>query len=421
MTTPENNDAKNAGDAAAITATAAENVVVTGEAYSEKWQEIVGVFSKKVGLKIDKVSDALKPLVGEPGDEALGYLADVVNTPDADIKEALAFLNLPKAKLNANIAILRGPKKVEASVSAASGKQGMGFGILPNVPDDESFTRMLKIGGELKIGATEVLSAVKAALANKVGLYALPDKLKRAMEEFSERNDEPSPAEYYRIRNEVTKRKYSEVLSVLEVEGTFVTEGRKNNLFSRLDQYLWPSLIDFKDLLANWQKAWLDKAGGQAMTAFAFQMAAGAAGGQMPPNMLAPPETDGLRDAAEGVINNINKVFAGPNIPVARALAYDAGKIKESLENPALPGMIGAANREAMLKMLGADVSSDFPRLEKNIVRFIMSIMEAKNVNGPEELYYFSAMAELSGMIPWDKLMRISQEKNTAQRKVEKY
>jgi hypothetical protein len=105
------------------------------------------------------------------------------------------------------------------------------------------------------------------------------------------------------------------------------------------------------------------------------------------------------------VINSINKVFAGVGIPVAKALAYDATRIKGVLENPALPAAVGAPNRDQMLRQLKLGVSADYVRLERNITRFTLGIMEFKKITVPNEEYsYLGAMLQLGLTIPWDKL-----------------
>ena len=101
----------------------------------------------------------------------------------------------------------------------------------------------------------------------------------------------------------------------------------------------------------------------------------------------------------------INKVFAGVGIPVTMALAYDAMRIKEVLENASLPMQIGAPNREQMLKMLGVGVTADYVRLERNICRYALGIMEYPNVTaGQEDLAYLQSLWMLGSQIPWDRL-----------------
>lgn len=129
------------------------------------------------------------------------------------------------------------------------------------------------------------------------------------------------------------------------------------------------------------------------------------AGVGMPPGMMAPPETGGLRDYADAVADAVNRVFAGTGRHVASALAYDASQIKKSMEDPRLPSLIGAANRDQMLKKLGVSVNATYPRLETNLTRFVLSTLQAKDVPaGNEEYQYFGTLYMLGSQIPWDQL-----------------
>ena len=141
----------------------------------------------------------------------------------------------------------------------------------------------------------------------------------------------------------------------------------------------------------------------------------GGAGGVMPAGMMAPPDTSFLRDAAEKTIVVINRIFAGPGIPVARALAYEAQKIKEVLENSKLPALVGAANKEQMLKTLGTNVTSDYVRLERNLVQYIVSIMEYPKIEaGQAEILYLTAMLQLGLSIDWTRLVSTSEKHSVA-------
>lgn len=371
--------------------------------YPEVWKERVGKFADSVKKSITDVTNALREQVGEPGEDALSALADEKALPSEEIVAALGSLNIPKAILRKNIHLLRGAIKQAPESQATTGISTTD--VLPSVPDDGSFLEMLKVGGVLKIGPTEIISATKAALAARVGLYKLPDKLADAMERQADQLDEPAPESYYELLNMLTRRSYAEVLSVLNIKGQYVSEARKKALLNRLEGGLWQSLKDFHNQLLAWQDAWMKGAANPAAMMAAFSVMAGGGAG-MPPGMLQPPDTSPVRDAAESVINQINKVFAGPGIPVSRALAYDALQIKKVLEDDRLPGAVGAANREQMLKMLGVDVAADYVRLERNVTKYIMAIMELPKVtSGQSELAYLTAMITLGVSIPWDKLV----------------
>ncbi len=277
--------------------------------------------------------------------------------------------------------------------------------ILPPVPDDGSFLEMLKVGGVLKIQPVDVISAMRAAIAQQAGLYELPDILMERMESFADEQEEPVGESFYVLQKMLTTRAYGDILSVIGVTGNFVSERRKKDVLKRLNDRLWPALRGFQVLLTDWVAAW-NQGANPAMALQMFMLnQMGGPGAIMPPGMMAPPDTAGLRDEAEAVINRINGVFAGTGIPVARALAFDATRIKNILEEPALPAAVGATTKDQMLKSLGINVGADYVRLERNVIRYALAIMELPKVaSGREEYAYLAAMLTLGATIPWDKL-----------------
>lgn len=370
-------------------------------AYLSAWSERVGGFASAVGKDIGEVAKALEDVIGEPSGDALNILADEVAAPDAEIKEALKALKIPSGKINMHLGKLRGPK-VEAAPAMVSATAMQALSILPQVPDETSFIEMLKTGGVLKVDVTEVLSAVKAALAKRVGLYEFPDLLLDKMEAFAEAQEEPSGEAFYRLQRVLTERRYGDVLSALGVAGSYVSERRKKDFFVRLEAKLWGALESFQKQLTAWQQAWMQGMANPGMLMVA--MTAGHVGGVLPPGMMVPPDTAPLRTAGEEVVNEINRVFAGPGIPVARALAYDATRIMGILNDPSLPGQVGAGTKDQMLKELGITVGADIVRTEQAITRYCLAIMSLPKVTADVELAYFAALIQLGSTILWDKL-----------------
>lgn len=380
-----------------------ENANITTSAYPAGWDERVGAFSRAVGKTTEEVGPALVGIIGEPSEDALAILADTTATPDADIKEALKGLKIPSGKINMHLAKLRGtPKPVEATTAPASGAAMQALAILPAVPDETSFLEMLKTGGVLKVETTEVLSAVKAALAKRVNLFELPERILEKMEAFAMAQEEPCGEAFFKLQRVLTERRYGDVLSALGVPGSYVSDRRKKEFFSRLEARLWTALGSFHTQLTAWQQAWMQGMANPGMLMMA--MTAGHAGGVMPPGMMAPPDTSSLRAVGEEVINDINRVFAGPGIPVARALAYDATRIMGILNDPNLPGQLGVGTKDQMLKELGIAVGADIVRTEQSVTRYCLAIMSLPKVTADAELAYLAAMIQLGLTIPWDKL-----------------
>ncbi|MBI4257239.1 hypothetical protein HY626_04250 [Candidatus Uhrbacteria bacterium] len=277
--------------------------------------------------------------------------------------------------------------------------------VLPAVPTDESWLASLKAGGILKVERSTVIAAVRAALAHRAGLYSVPERLVELMERFADESEEQVDTEFYKLRKLLTRRTYGEIFEAIEgLDGTFVTDARKRQLLSRIDDRLWPTIIGFHDAVVGWQQAWMQGAANPALMMNAV-LAASGGGMAMPPGLLQPPDTGTLKDSADAFNDAVNRVFAGTGVQIASALAYEATRIRETLQNPRLPALTGTANRDMMLKQLGVAVSPTYPRLENNLVRYALGIMQAKDVvAGREELEYFTALFMLGSQIPWSEL-----------------
>lgn len=290
------------------------------------------------------------------------------------------------------------PEQISINPSQAS------FDVLPQAPDDTSFLAMLKVGGELKVGNTEVIAAIRASLADRSGLYDLPKELIRLMEKFAEEQEVPCSPDFYTLQKLITRRSYADIFAALDIDSASVTPAKKDALLKKLRVNLWPALFGYHQQVTNWFNTWQQTASNPAAMMSMFSLMASGNSG-VAAGMIQTPDTSTLRDAAEGVIDQINRVFAGTGIVISRALALDANNIKAVLENNSLPSQIGASNHDQMIKMLGVNVSSDYVRLERNITRYALAIMEFPKVTaGQSELSYLSAMFQLGGAIPWDKL-----------------
>ena len=274
--------------------------------------------------------------------------------------------------------------------------------VLPTVPDDESWVKALRAGGVLKVEQSTVMSAVRATLASRAGLFQIPAKLVEAMEVYTDETEEQVGPEFFKLRRMLTRTEYGDLFSAIPgMDGSFVTKTRKAELLSRIDNNLWPVIVSFNEQLKSWQQAWMQ--GAANPMAMMAMMAGGM--GAMPPGMMSPPDTGILRDSAEAVNDQINRIFRGTGVQIAAALAYEASQIKESLQQPGLPAMIGVPNREQMLKKLGVSVPATYPRLEANLTQFVLGIMAASDQPaGEEELRYFGALFMLGSQIDWNQL-----------------
>jgi len=350
-------------------------------------------------LKLKLISLGLtEEQVGKLADEGVTSEGDMQMLSSEEIKTYSGCGAIVSKKVSA--AFVSAPKVVSDAPTAVSTAT---FDVLPAVPTDENWLAALKVGGVLKFSANTVIGTVSAALASRVGLYDLPKKIGDLMERHSESLEEPVSEDYFAMQAMLTRRGYAEIFAAMPgVDGRYATEARKAALLRRVDERLWGSLSSFQVQLKAWVDAWQQS---QAMAFSNIGALIGAFQGVAVPNLNAPPPADSLRDAADGVVNSINYVFAGAGLPVAMALAYDAQQIRKVLENSSLPAQVGAANREQMLRMLSVAVSSDYPRLERNLKQYALGIIELQNVTaGQAELQYLISLFQLGQMIDWSRL-----------------
>lgn len=279
--------------------------------------------------------------------------------------------------------------------------------VLPSVPDDTSWLNALRSGGVLKIETSTVISAIRAALADRFGLYSIPRKLVTAMEDYIEVTEEQVGEEFWKIRKQLTRKSYGDLFQAIDgLDGSFVTDKRKDDLLGRINETLWPSIIGFNDALVGWQESWMQGAANPGMMMAAIMSASGAGGGVgMPPGMMQPPDCGVLRDAAESVNDSLNRTFRGTGVQITAALAYEANQIKSMLENSRMPMLCGVASRDLLLKKLVVAVPATYPRMEQNLSKFVLGIIQTDRVAaGNEELQYFGTLYMLGSQIPWGEL-----------------
>jgi hypothetical protein len=276
--------------------------------------------------------------------------------------------------------------------------------VLPNVPDDGSWLEALKVGGVLKVDESTIIAVIRVGLANRTGFFAVPEKLTIAMEKYAELNEEPVSAVFYKLRKQLTRQNYGDLFAALDgMDGRYVTGPAKKELAERVDRHMWPAIISFKDQLNAWVETWT-KGMNNPMAMMAALMSQGR-GGAVPPGMMQPSDTAGLHDYAESVADAINKAFAGTGVQIAAAQAYEATQIRKTLEDMQLPGLVGAANRDQMLKQLGVAVSGKYPRLETHLIQYVLGILRLKDQpSGQDEWNYLWSLCMLGGQIEWDQL-----------------
>ncbi len=366
----------------------------------EAWVTYLTPFADAIGSDVATVTEALRSVVGEAGDEAVELLQNPTQgATDEEIRAC--FSDVPSARLRVAIGEhLRAKAAVEADMAPA-----MSLDVLPAPRSDDSFIAALKVGGVSKVGQTELEAGVKAALADRVDFFDIPKKIQAAMERHAEVTEEPFGDSYYEVVKLITKRDYSEIFAALGVPASAVPQGKRTRFLKQIDSILWPSIQGFNGQLSGWFDAWMKAAGNPAVMMQAFSSLAGG-GGMLAPTMTVP-DTEPLRIGADEVVDNINRAYAGVGVPAARALAYEATQVKELLAKPEIMGLVGATTRELMLKELGIDVSANFVSMEHSVVKYVLAVsnLSQQPKGSREEQAYLQSLYQLGAAIPWEKLL----------------
>ena len=372
---------------------------------SDAWNEAIEAFAKIVGLDAEVVGTKLASLTGSKDDEGLVLLRNPADAPDADIKTAFADASVPPAKLNRAIRELRGIPAATPATASATGSAPSMMAMLPQPPDDDSLLEALKVGGVLKVGETEVTAAVRVLLAERLELDGIERRIADAIEARATNLGEPAPDIFYDLETTIGRRSYAEVLKAMGMPGNLVSAGRKKQLLMRITP-IFQVMEDFQGRLTAWQEGWTSRISnpGALFAGFAAMMGGGGGANPATAALMEAPDVAPILSAAEGVIDQLNAMFAGTGIPVARALAADAIATRRFLERPEIVSAVGAGSRDEMLKTLGLAVSADLVRAERDATQYILAIMRIQKAGIQQLPGYIIALQQLGAQLPWREL-----------------
>jgi hypothetical protein len=385
------------------------------------WDETVGSFAAAIGMEIGAVNEALKPLVGESGDEGLELLLNEDDCPAADIKGA--FPEIPKAKLNKAVReILRPTPAASETTSTSAGAAALNpsmTGIpqaaasLPPVPTDfESFIGVLRAGGTLKVKPGIVMSGVQVWFANRFDLDGIVQKIEAQIIDVAERRGNSVPAVYDNFSFLAAQRRYADILSAIGVPpGTGSKKVPKkyvDGMKRKVDEILIPAMHDFDTALSSWVNTGLGAEGSQAgLAAMMSQMMTGVAS-PFAAFAAAPADTTILIDEATHIIERVNQCFGGLGERAAAMCAHDAQQIRVAMQLPELPAALGYVDREDMLRgLFGKDlVTIVDERTERALVQWALAVLDLPNkTEGAEINGFLVGMWQLRPSLQWERLM----------------
>lgn len=375
-----------------------KNAVATTEVEAAKAPVVANdVRTKLAEYGADEAT--IDKIVSELGVEELDDLAslEVADLTGAGMKLAKA------RKLVAGLKNTSRPAAPAVAAAETRAIQSQFEALLPSIPTDESWLNALKTGGVLKVDESSYIAAIRAALADRAGLYNVPDALSKAMEKYADETEEQVDPIFYALRKSLTRRTYGDIFAAIDgLDGTFITDARRKEFLGRIRDTLWPAIAESYRTLDGWYQTWRASFSDPSMLIAAI--GGGFSGGVAGMSMITPPDTAQLHDAGDTLVDSINRVFRGTGVQVAAAMAYDANIIRNTLEDPRLPSMVGVKNREMMLKKIGASVSSNYIRLEQNLVKYVLAFVKHDTVTSDVEVNYFVALWQLGTQINWAEL-----------------
>lgn len=199
-------------------------------------------------------NDTMKKIVCDLGVEGLDDLTsmEVEDLVGAGMKLAKARKLLSAMKTPAKPAAATVPSAVETRAI-----QNQFEALLPAIPTDESWLNALKTGGILKVDESSYIAAIRAALADRAGLYNVPEALSKAMEKYADETEEQVDPTFYALRKSLTRRTYGDIFAAIDgLDGNFITESRRKEFLGRIRDTLWPAIAESYRTLDAWYQTW---------------------------------------------------------------------------------------------------------------------------------------------------------------------
>ncbi len=354
--------------------------------------------------KVDNIDTVMGNLQG------LGVFSvdDLTILEDKDLREAGISLVAAKKMLAKLIGTMT---RTVPTTSAPTEMMGVGQPMismmdivkLPEVPSEDSWLAGLKAGGVLKITKDTYVSAVRAAIADRLDIDGLLQRICDEIEKYAEENDETVTETYYRLREMSSHRgKYAEVFAIIGGKRA-VSAAKRKKLIDKMKCFVWPAAAECFRQLHTWAKLW-ESTAQTNIALLSAQAYSGGTGAMLPPTVCVAPDVSAVRDSGDELRNAINHALSGVGPAAAAAIATDYMQVKDILEDRELPTLLGVASREQLFKKLGINVSPSLIRMENNLVQFILGMALSDTLTADVEAGYFKSLYQVGMMIDWAQL-----------------
>ncbi len=282
--------------------------------------------------------------------------------------------------------------------------------MLLSAPGDDDLLRALKLGGRPEFEPENIAAVIRAAVAQRGGLFALPNTLVKAIRDEARAQRKPNPPILIQVRRELNRRSdvaaiFADLLPEEQSATAYVTADDKKECLAALDS-MWPAFIGYqKRLRAFRAEAFQTMMTGGLMANMAGGNAMMAMQGLDPAILMgATLATDTYVDDSEGMIEALNGVFMDQGLYASRVLGAESARLLKILKMPGLVTAVGATNFDDMLRKLGIGVTSDVVRAQNNLVAWAVNVIDLPNKDSASLPGVLLSLCNLGEQIPWDRL-----------------
>lgn len=394
---------------------------------TERWTQVITEFATTIGKTFDEVTATLvENAVNSTDDVGLAVLSNQQSMPDALWAELFPKPGVKTPMLNSAVNNLRSalrPQVTEVARATAQPSMGSAIPILPQLPTEPSAFDRLIVGGTLdeNVKPIDAVTAIEAALAEDIGLPRVPERLVSLIETFAGQRKKRvlDAGGIYKLIKEIKRRRYSDVLSAMDLDANIVTKDEREQFMQRMRTVFWPALVQHWTGLHAWFEA--QRVNGMDVNALAQGLMSAMVGR---PNFAQQPiEIESLRSLTTLISDATNELFSGLyTFPVVNALAGDALRVSSYLDstNPMFVRILSATglpDREALLQDSGASVTDTFVRNKRTVQEYVYAALEMRNKSDDQLVDYANALHTRGMSVPWNDLGR--QSINSAQPKNE--
>jgi len=420
----------------ATTTTTSSSSSTTTTIGTPRFREIMGLFATTVGLELSVIALALVDDLGQPNDDFVSMLLDPDITEISDIVDALKSVGGKPAFIKNAIKEIRGKFGVVSTAPAttsapnqtfipasATGLTGIAMSNMsfPEVPAGISLLSRLRVGGVLRVKPDTLVSAVRVLFTERAGYFDIIETIRDAIEARADKNGRSVPPIFLKLDSLSRSSEYADMLNILKDEG--IVDRRRYASKTAKDKLLFSLQGVFADL-ASVQKQLegyveqMTMGGGMTPQMMLTAFASIASGAPNPALMMAmqPPAPTSVVAAVTAMVDRINKMFSGTKALTAAALQPDVAAVASLLDNDEIYTALGASDREEALNELGLTASADLEQIEKDLLQYILAVLEIPNKDSQSQPMYIGAVTMLGKSIVWDRLIKLVKSPNSAPR-----